>query len=587
MRRDLTDAHQTRSGEPPPSDTPLQRLDSIDLFNNLLFNRETVYRTLRRASPVGTGAGRDDVLGEGEGMKGVHGKSKERKLEAAGSGEREEAMPSRFGSLLSYLNQPAVAASNSDKHPAKTTGDKVRSDAKSKRRDKARSDSRSKRREQGKTNAERAAKVTKSLPKANTSKRVNGRGASLLDAIIVSDDDGKSEETRGHFPTNSLTPPREIKSDRQSSEDYFGLDLFPIPTIPTPTYSLAPDLEISRLKAAHAKELADLQHQLNASEERARQSKEEAKQAAEFQHRQFADSNTRIANLAQELEDERNRSRDLSQERQHLRQQLEDAHASLEGGKGLREQRDKYERLYREQQNFMAELRREKEEQEDLSKRKEHELTEQIVSLNAGLEDSQREVSRLQDDNATLKDDNATLQNDNATLKDDNATLEQEKAALQDANTALQDENAALQDEIATLEDDDNTSLQDDYDTSFQPRTTPLRSTQSTQTSSPSPSTPSTTSTSTSTSTSTHDHDQVQDYEQRHANMRRTYVAIKKKHDMLASVAANLAAATRGWDYGSLGEFGAYLKQLGGVMGEEVGKVEVGEGKGDEGEGGS
>ena len=566
MRRDLTDAHQTRSGEPPPSDTPLQRLDSIDLFNNLLFNRETVYRTLRRVSPVRTGAVRDDVLGEGEGMKGVHGKSKERKLEAAGSGGKEEAMPSRFGSLLSYLNQPAVAASDSDKHPAKTTGDKVRSDAKSKRCDKARSDSRSKRREQGKPNTERAAKVTKSLPKANTSKRVNGRGASLLDAIIVSDDDGNSEESQRHCPLDSLTPPREIKSDRQSSEDHFSLDLFPTPT-PTYTGFLASDLEISRLKAAHAKELADLQHQLNASEERARQSKEEAKQAAEFQHRQFADSNTRIANLAQELEDERSRSSNLSRERQHLRQQLEDAHASLEGGKGLKEQRDKYERLYREQQDVVAELRREKEEQEDLSKRKEHELTEQIVSLNVQLEDSRREVSQLRDDNATLKDDNAALQNDNATLKDDNATLEHDKATFEDDIDALQDANAALQDQITALEDDDNATLQDDS-------TPPLRSTQSTQTSSPTPST-----TSTSTSTSTRDHDQVRDYEQRHANMRRTYVAIKKKHDMLASVAANLAAATRGWDYGSLGEFGAYLKQLGGVMGEEVGKGEVGEGE--------
>lgn len=481
-----------------------------------------------------TVAVRDDISGEEERMHSMHVKSKDRNLEAAGSGEKEGAMPSRFGSLLSYMNQPAVAASDSDKHPAKTTRDKAKSDARSKRRDKAKSDTKLKRCEQGKNNTERASKVTKSLPKANTSKRVNGRGASLLDAIIVSDDDGSNEEPRRHFPTNSLTPPREIKDDRQSSEEYLAPDLF---QITTPTYSLASDFEISRLKAAHAKELADLHHQLNASEERARQSKEEVKQATEFQHRQFVDSNTRIANLAEELEDERDRSSNLSQEREHLRQQLEDAHALLEGEKGLKEQRDAYERLYREQQDVTADLRREKAEQEDLSERKEHELTEQIASLNAQLEVLRLKVLQLQDNNATLKDDNAALQNDNATPKDDNATLEHDKAALQD---------------------DDNDTLQDDD-------TTPLQSTQSTQTSSPSPST-------TSTSTSTRDHVPTLDYEQRLANMRKTYVAIKKKHDMLASVASNLASATRGWDYANFGEFGAYLRQLGGMMGEGEGE---------------
>ena len=551
MRRDLTDPHQTSSGEPPPSDTALQRLDSIDLFNSLLFNRETVYQKLRRVSPVRTVAVRDDILGEEERMQ-----SKDRNLEAAGSGEKEEAMLSRFGSVLSYLTQPAVAASESDssKHLNKTPREKAKSDARSKRRDKARSDSRSKRREQGKNNTERASKVTKSLAKANTSKRVNGRGASLFDAIIVSDDDGNSEEIRRHFPTNSLTPPCEIKADRQSSEEHLTPDLFPAPM---PTYSLASDFEISRLKAAHAKELADLQHQLNASEERARQSKEEAKQGIEFQHRRFVESNIRIANLTQELEDERNSSSNLSRERQQLRQRLEDAHASLEGGKGLKEQRDAYERLYKEQQDVTADLRREKAEREDLSQRREQELTEQIASLNAQLEVLRLKLLQLQDNNATLEDDNAALQNDNATLKDDNATLEHAQAALRDDMAALLDSNAALEDDIAALQDDDTTSLQ--------PPNTPLRSTQSTQTSFPTPST-------TSTSTSTRDRDQVPDYEQRLANMRKTYVAIKKKHDVLASVASNLASATRGWDYASFGEFGGYLRQLGRVMGEEVGK---------------
>lgn len=475
MRRDLTDSDQTSSGEPPPSETPLQRLESIDLFSNLLFNRETVYQTFRRASPFRTVAAKDETLGEEERTK-----SEDQTLGTTGSAEKKADMPLSFGSLLSYLNQPEMAASDSSKYQAKTPRDKARSDAKSKRRDKSRSDTRSKRRTSDGSNTERASKIIKTLSKANTSKRVNGRGASLIDAIIASDDDDSPGEPRLHLPASSLTPPRQIKVDRSSSEDGLTLDLFPTPA---PTYNLASDFEISRLKAAHAKELADLQHQLNASEVRARQSKE-AKQDADLQRRQFADSNTRIANLAEELEDERNRSSNLSRERQHLRRQLEDAQASLEKGKEHKEQRDTYERLYREQQDVTADVQREKAEQEDLSQRREQELTEQITSLNAQLEVLRREVSQLKDDNATLRDDNATLKDDKATVEDDNLTLEDDNAALQDDIAALKDDITALQDANATLQDA-NVALQDDPTTPLQPSNPPLRSAQSTQTSSP------------------------------------------------------------------------------------------------------
>ncbi|OSS52650.1 hypothetical protein B5807_02976 [Epicoccum nigrum] len=511
MPQDLTDSRQTSSGEPPPSDTPLQRLDSFDLFNNLLFNRENVYQNCRRVSPIETVAVKDDTPGEKNRMK-----SKDRAPQSAGSVEKEANMPSNFGPLLFYLDESAVAASDSGKRPRKTTLDKPRT--------------RPKRPTLGGSSIERGSKIIKTLPEANTSKRVNGRGATLLDAIILSDDDDTAKEPRRRFSTRSLTPPHEIKADGPSSDDDIKPSQF---LTPKPICSLTSDFEVVRLKAAHAKEMADLHHQLNTSEVRARQIKAEAEQAAaELQRCRLVDSNKHTANLEEKLENERNRSNDLRWECKHLRQQLGDAHASLEKGKEIKEQRDAYERLYKEQRDTTADLQREKAEQQDLAQRKERVLTEQIASLAARHDLLQREVSQLQDDNIALQTDSAALQDDNAALQSDNNILQD------DGNDSLRD--------------GDSDTLQDNSDT--------LQDAQSTQFS-----------TSFTASTSTSDPDQTPDYEQRLANMRKTYIAIKKKHDMLSSVATGLASATRGWDYGNFGEFGGYLRQLGAVLGEDLG----------------
>jgi chromosome segregation ATPase len=50
--------------------------------------------------------------------------------------------------------------------------------------------------------------------------------------------------------------------------------------------------------------------------------------------------------------------------------------------------------------------------------------------------------------------------------------------------------------------------------------------------------------------------------EQRLANMRKTYITVKRRYDRLHAVAMNISTTTRSWDYGSFGEHGQYLRQL-------------------------
>lgn len=54
----------------------------------------------------------------------------------------------------------------------------------------------------------------------------------------------------------------------------------------------------------------------------------------------------------------------------------------------------------------------------------------------------------------------------------------------------------------------------------------------------------------------------VSDHKQRLANVRKTYIKVKKKYDNLYSVAANISIVTRLWSHSNFGQFGQYLKQL-------------------------
>jgi len=59
--------------------------------------------------------------------------------------------------------------------------------------------------------------------------------------------------------------------------------------------------------------------------------------------------------------------------------------------------------------------------------------------------------------------------------------------------------------------------------------------------------------------------------EQKVDNIRKTYATIKRRFDMLHSVAVNLSTCTRSMEASTFGEFGQYLRQLRAVLEEDGG----------------
>ncbi|KAJ4334768.1 hypothetical protein N0V95_009082 [Ascochyta clinopodiicola] len=335
---------------------------------------------------------------------------------------------------------------------------------------------------------ERAPKVRKTAPRANSGKRVNGRGASATDAFVISDDENDNcVQPRKESRTDSLTPPYQmLKADSPSLEDDLN---------PTPTYRNNLENELVCMKRIHAKELEQFHQQLCASlcasEAKAKLVREDAdREAAELQQRQSILSDKQMANLDEVIEAERRRSSGLSWECDHLHRELKAASNRLVGERALIRERDEYKRLYTEGQNINTGLMHDLTEQKEETARKATAAADARQRLEAQMHDVQREVAQLRDENAALK--------------------------------AVSSSQIMERSDVSA---------------------------------SPAPSQSPTTS----------------HFEQRLANVRKTYVTVKRRYDSLYAVATNVSTTTRSWDYGNFGEVGHHLQQMNAVM-DEIGR---------------
>ncbi|KAF1922635.1 uncharacterized protein M421DRAFT_352408 [Didymella exigua CBS 183.55] len=450
----------------------LQRLSNFDLSNNLLFNLERVYQSLG-FSPVRTSASKEQG-------------AKDRSIESEGhlllsieeeDQDEEEEIPIKEDSKISHLQSTNMVMSKVGGRPPK------KALAKARPKGKLGVVTTKKRSPPAATKIERASKIQKAIPKANSGKRVNGRGASVTGAIVISGSEGEDRDLPRQFPMDTLTPPRQmLKIDSPGSED--DLKPMPMPTpIPTSTHSSRLENELVRVKVSHERELECLRLQLNAFEAKVKQIKQDAeRQALDLQRRQSISSDGQMADREEELEIKKRRSSDLSWECDHLRREMEAARSCLKGEADLIQQRDEYERLYDEEQDTNADLTRGLEDKDQLSAHKAAEMSAEMQQLSQQIQDLQREVSDLRAESAALR--------------------------------------------ITTN------------------RTPPPRS------DSPAPSPSPLQSTSASHA------------ELRLADIRKTYITVKRRYDNLHSVASDISTATRSWDYSSFGEFGTYLRQL-------------------------
>ena len=459
--------------DPNRSTSPafFQCLGSLDLFNNLLFNREKVYQSFKRLSPIRTGAAREEQSPSSQSIR-----DEDRVLPSTEpkDGDTEDC------SMLSYLKCTETAVSKPRGKPPK------KAPAKAKPKESLGLATTRKRSAPVASKTERASKTRKTVPKANSGKRVNGRGASVTDRFVISDDDDDDlGPPRQKSRTHSITPPRQmLKIDAPSSEEDLNLTFCYSNNI---DYDL--QNEIVRNKVAHSEELAKLWQQLNASEAKVKQIKEDAeREIKEQQRRQSVGRDKYMADFEEELETEKRRSSDLSWECDHLRKEMEAARSCLKGEADLMQERDKYERLHKEEQDTNANLMRGLAEKDEEFTRKAAEMAKEIQRLAEQIEALQLEVTDLKTESASL-------------------------SASAFIQTSITDPRGA----------------------------------------SPSSSQSSTSALQLSTAT---------DAEQRLANIRRTYITVKKRYDNLHSVATNISTTTRTWDYGSFGEFGQYLRQL-------------------------
>lgn len=374
----------TRAGR-STNPTLFQHLGNIELFNDLLFNRERVYQSRERPSPVRTSSISGEVPVEDKGTK-------QDSVQSIGSREEGEAI--NDNSASSYPSITGMAVGKRRGRPPRTasaraeTGRKLKISAIKKRSISALD------------RTQVVSKIQKPVPKANSGKRVNGRGASVADAFVISDDDdnvdGDFKRPRQQNRTESLSPRRQLlKVDTPNSED--GL-------IPTSTQGNHLQSGNFRIELEHTKELEKLRQQLLSAQRNAVQIKEDLeREATELQRHQSVAFHTTIADYTDKLEAERGRSSDLSWECDYLRRELDMARSCLKSEVTLIRERDGYERLCQKEQDTKSDLIRKLTETGEDSNRRITELTQEIQQLNTQGEQLREEALQLKDENAALR----------------------------------------------------------------------------------------------------------------------------------------------------------------------------------------
>ncbi|KAJ4321526.1 hypothetical protein N0V94_002845 [Neodidymelliopsis sp. IMI 364377] len=321
---------------------------------------------------------------------------------------------------------------------------------------------------------ERASKARKIVPKANSGKRVNGRGASIADAISISDDDNGAEKPQRKNIVSIKLPKRILQLSNLVNEDELNQEP-----------SGKADLEHRSLQtdAAHEKDLQHLQQQLAAAKAKIMELQHDAEwKAISLIRQQDIEINKQRAELEEAIEAERAGLSDRSWECAQLHRELEAERSRLKGESNLIQERDEYERLYKEGQAINTKLLRSLQERDEESVRNLTRSAGEIRNLTAQLSSLQGELSQLKQESAFLETPSPPSQQP------------------------------------------------------FTTRSTTSPSPPLSQSSSPT--------------------------DTRLANIRKTYITVKRQYDCLRSIAMNISTATRSWDCNGFGEFGGYLKQL-------------------------
>lgn len=506
MPHSLTAAVQQDSDR-PPDNCPLRRLRTSELFSNLLLNRESLYQTLQGTSQI-KGFG----FREESSNRLARVQSEERVIPSIETKQEEDMNMGGF-QFGAHLNRRKESQSGNSPAGRKFTGQL--NVAANKRRNPptlARSG--------------RGSKTRKTTPTANSGKRVNGKGISEADPFVISDDEDDIVDTPCRKArTETLTPP--VNCDLSPDEDDIkpNLDAAPVST----ECNIEEESELKRVRAAHTLQVEELQRLLDAAETRTRHTREQLERNAfDSQRQRSVRYEKHKAEFQEELEIERKHCIGLSWECDYLRRQLETVKSSQNSKSIEIQQRDGYERLYHEQCDVIATLTHEIAEQNTLS-----------IDTAAGLRD---EIQRLAGQVLALEREISFLKAANDALT---ASIRVSSVIASPSSTSLS--HSPLVASPYPLLSSFTPSRSSSVALSTPP--SPLNTQSASQSQSPTP-----------TVTSS------LEQEKKFANMRRTYLDIKKRYDELASAASRLRVATSGLDTGAFGEFGRCLRELGNVL---------------------
>src|SRR5690242_3921662 len=547
MPRSFTSCDPGSQPDRPTSPPLFQGLGAFDFFNNLLFNRERIYQGVQTFSSIRTGiVKREDPLE-------CPSIARKDPISCSIEVKQEETMAPKCSTSISQTAATLKLASKpSRKSTRKISTKAVYKDetnaAVAKKRKPTRKTSvqpghkgefsatvARKRKPPSPDESERASKKQKTTPQANSGKRVNGRGKSVHDAFVISDDEHGSGKSRQNSGTDDRTTAHPCSANTLDSAD----DLEPVLTaFSAPTNVIALRVDSSRLQNVHVKET----HQLQPCSLLQQACEPNVQDVVVSRHQSIAYDKA-LAALNDELEAERQHSADLTWECDHLRREADAVRRSLKGEIELTQEKRELKRVYEEALAANADLMR---------------------NLAAKEEKAACEAADTKQETQRLSQQNQDLQQELTKLKDEKAAL---KALVTQAST-----------EPKTLSSLTGAPI---------PRSPPhlftnsgSSSTWTSPTSSPStrslPPNPLT-----SPSTPTH---YPQPDDQRLLNLRRTYITTKKRYDNLHSIASHLVIVTKSWDVDFLGDVGFYLKGLRRCVGDSSeGKGELdGEKTGDE-----
>jgi hypothetical protein len=326
--------------------TSSQQPEGPGFFEQLLFNREQLYSDTSKAIT----SGREKSIEASSRLASTHETDFDRQSQALHTrpltSSHPRALPIRSNNMArtkqTSRKPPAASAARNDKPVPKTSTAKSKVISKPATPRKRSAPAKA-------LDSERAAKAVKTegTPEAIFMPQKTGSGRTAMlsrgaanSPICISDTDDEEVVTgrQAKLRADLLEEPRQRHPPRQSSKHVkhdwnFDFSSTELDSKPDPSANDS-DMILASIERKDSQELEHLRKQLALAESTAQLKQEEMeRRISEMQHEQQnkdIEHEREVADLRKQLQQEKNKTGEMSQEVGHLREELEDSHSVLE-----------------------------------------------------------------------------------------------------------------------------------------------------------------------------------------------------------------------------------------------------------------